>query len=97
MAAVELPAAGEPAAIVRFGDSTVMRYLSIALIVLLSAVVLAFMAQNLESVTVAFFAVRITLPLALLVVLVYFLGMVTGGALLSLVRSWIAHARSRPG
>jgi uncharacterized integral membrane protein len=75
----------------------VVRYLYIALIVLLTAVVLAFMAQNLESVTVSFFAIRITLPLALLVVLVYFLGMVTGGALLSLVRGWIAHARSRSG
>lgn len=71
-----------------------MRYVYITLIVLLSAVVLAFMAQNLESVTVSFFAIRITLPLALLVVLVYFLGMVTGGALLSLVRSWVAGARS---
>lgn len=74
-----------------------MRYVYIALIVLLTAVVLAFMVQNLESVTVSFFAVRITLPLALLVILVYFVGMVTGGALLSLVRSWIAHARVRPG
>ncbi len=74
-----------------------MRYVYIALIVLLTAVVLAFMVQNLESVTVSFFAIRITLPLALLVILVYFVGMVTGGALLSLVRSWIAHARSRSG
>lgn len=71
-----------------------LRYLYIALIVLLTAVVLAFMGQNLESVTVAFFAIRITLPLALLVILVYFLGMVTGGALLSLLRSWIARARA---
>jgi putative membrane protein len=74
-----------------------MRYVYIALIVLLTAVVLAFMVQNLESVTVSFFAIRITLPLALLVILVYFVGMVTGGALLSLVRSWITHARSRSG
>jgi putative membrane protein len=90
-------AAGRRAGIVRRGDPKVVRYLYIALIVLLTAVVLAFMAQNLESVTVSFFAIRITLPLALLVVLVYFLGMVTGGALLSLLRSWIAHARSRSG
>jgi putative membrane protein len=74
-----------------------MRYLYIALIALLSAVVLAFMAQNLELVTVAFFAIRITMPLALLVVLVYALGMVTGGALLSLLRAWIAHARAQRG
>ena len=71
-----------------------MRYVYITQIALLTAVVLAFMAQNLESVTVSFFAIRITLPQALLVVLVYILGMVTGGALLSLVRSWIAHARA---
>ncbi len=45
-----------------------MRYVYITLIALLTAVVLAFMAQNLESVTVSFFAIRITLPQALLYV-----------------------------
>jgi putative membrane protein len=73
-----------------------MRYVYITLIVLLTAVVLAFTLQNFELVTVSLFAMRITLPLALLAVLVYILGMVTGGALLSLLRNWIAHARVRP-
>lgn len=73
-----------------------MRYVYITLIVLLTAVVLAFTVQNIEPVTVALFALRITLPLALLVMLVYVLGMVTGGALLSLLRNWISHARVRP-
>ncbi len=73
-----------------------MRYVYITLIVLLTAVVLAFTLQNFELVTVSLFAMRITLPLALLAVLVYILGMVTGGALLSLLRNWIAHARMRP-
>lgn len=73
-----------------------MRVVYITLIVLLTAVVLAFTLQNFELVTVSLFAMRITLPLALLAVLVYILGMVTGGALLSLLRNWIAHARVRP-
>lgn len=73
-----------------------MRYVYITLIVLLTAVVLAFTVQNIEPVTVALFQLRITLPLALLVMLVYVLGMVTGGALLSLLRNWISHARVRP-
>lgn len=70
-----------------------MRHLYLALIALLAAVALAFMAQNLELVTVSFVAIRIALPLALLVVLVYVLGMATGGARL---RGRIKGARGKP-
>lgn len=64
-----------------------MRDLHIAIIVLLTIVVLAFKFQNLQSVTVEFFAFSMTMPGTLLVVLVYLLGMFTGGSLWSLCSS----------
>jgi uncharacterized integral membrane protein len=50
-----------------------MRYVYIALIVLLTAVVLIFMFQNLTSVTISFLGMSGTLPLSLLVIFVYVL------------------------
>ena len=71
-----------------------MRYVYITLIVLLTAVVLLFKFQNLTSVTIWLLGMSATLPISVLVIFVYVLGMVTGGALFSLVRSWI-HGRRR--
>ena len=70
-----------------------MRYVYIALIVLLTAVVLLFKFQNLTSVTVSLLGMSAILPLSVLVIFVYVLGMVTGGALFSLVRRWVRGAR----
>ena len=64
-----------------------MRYFYAGLIVLITAAVLVLMGQNLGSVTVSFFTVQITMPLFLLKVLIYFLGMVSGGSLVGFVRS----------
>jgi uncharacterized integral membrane protein len=64
-----------------------MRYVYLALIVAVTAAVLIFTFQNLASVTVVFMATRVTLPLTLLVLVVYVLGMLTGGALWSLLRA----------
>jgi putative membrane protein len=72
-----------------------MRYLYIALILLLTAVVLIFKFQNLTSVTVSLLSMSATLPASTLVILVYVLGMVTGSALFGLVRSWIHGATQR--
>jgi uncharacterized integral membrane protein len=70
-----------------------MRYLYIGLIVLFTAVVLLFKFQNLETATVSLFSASITLPLSILVIAVYVLGMLTGGCLLALLRTWISRAR----
>jgi uncharacterized integral membrane protein len=51
------------------------------------------MFQNLTSVTISFLGMSGTLPLSLLVIFVYVLGVVTGGALFSLVRRWVRGAR----
>jgi lipopolysaccharide assembly protein A len=69
-----------------------MRFVYIALVVLLTAAVLLFKFQNLSSVTLSFLSMNVTLPVSVMVIGVYVLGMVTGGALLSLVRGWVRGA-----
>lgn len=64
-----------------------MKLASIALIVLVTAAVLVFKLQNLTSVTVTFLTMSLTLPVTLFILLVYVLGMVSGGALWGLLRS----------
>jgi uncharacterized integral membrane protein len=63
-----------------------MRYVHIAIIVLLTALVLSFKLQNLQSVTLEFFSFGVTLPVTVLIVLIYVLGMFTGGSLWSLLK-----------
>jgi len=70
-----------------------MRYLYVGLIVAFTALVLLFKIQNLETATVSLFSASITLPLSVLVFAVYLLGMLTGGCLFALLRSWIGRAR----
>jgi uncharacterized integral membrane protein len=70
-----------------------MRYIYIALIILITIVVVTFKVQNIEIVTVSFLKVSLTLPLSLLILGVYFLGMFTGGAVISLIRSLIARSK----
>lgn len=71
------------------------RYLYIALIVIFAGVVLLFKIQNMESVTVSLFSMSVTLPTSVLVLLVYVLGMLTGGFVLGLLRTWTNKATSR--
>lgn len=73
-----------------------MRYVYIALIVVFTAIVTLFKFQNLEAATVSLFSASITLPLSVLVLLVYGLGMLTGGFVLALLRTWINRAGERP-
>jgi uncharacterized integral membrane protein len=70
-----------------------VRYVYIGLIVVLTAVVLLFKVQNLQTVTVSLFSASMTLPVSLLVIGIYVLGMFTGGTLVSLVRGRVAGAR----
>jgi len=71
------------------------RYLYIALIVVLAGIVLLFKIQNMESVTVSLFSMSVTLPTSVMVLLVYVLGMFTGGFVLGLLRTWTNKATSR--
>jgi len=64
-----------------------MRYGYIALAVLLTAVVLLFKFQNLDAVTVTLLTMKLTLPVSIYTLVVYVLGMMTGGALVGFMRS----------
>jgi len=66
---------------------------NITLIVALTAVVLLFKLQNLQTVTVSFLSLNFTLPVSVLLILVYVLGMVSGGSLSALLRTWVRGAR----
>lgn len=69
-----------------------MRYIYLALIVLITLAVVTFKVQNIETVTVSFLSSSLTVPLSFLVSGVYFFGMLTGGLVISLVRSWVRGA-----
>jgi len=71
-----------------------VRYLYAMLVILLTAAVLVFIGQNIGSVTVSYVTMRFTLPLSVLVALVYVLGMFTGGSLPGLFRSLFRQARN---
>lgn len=63
-----------------------MRWIHTAVIVALIAVTVIFAIQNLQSVTVSFLNLELSLPLAILVLLVYVLGMFTGGSAWALIK-----------
>lgn len=65
-----------------------MKYAHIALIVVFTALIVVFMAQNRATATVALFSSSITLPMWLLAVGIYILGMFTGSALTRVVKGW---------
>lgn len=73
-----------------------MRYAFLALIIVFLALIATFAFQNLQSVTVAFLGLQLTAPLAIMVALVYLLGMATGGGLFSFLRYSIHKATSKP-
>lgn len=73
-----------------------MRYVYIGLIVAFTALVVLFKFQNLETVTVSLFSASMTLSVSTLVMLLYVLGMLTGGSLFALMRGLIRRARRAP-
>lgn len=71
-----------------------MRWLHITVVAVLAIAFLIFALQNLQLVTAAFLGFSFTAPLALLFVVIYLLGMATGGSAWSLIR-WAWHG-SKP-
>jgi lipopolysaccharide assembly protein A len=71
-----------------------MRWFHIVVIAVLAIAILIFAFQNLQSVTVGFLGLAITAPLAVLFVVVYLLGMATGGSAWALIR-WAWHGSRR--
>ncbi len=70
-----------------------MRWLYLAIVVLFVAALVIFVFQNTQSVDVSFLALGVTLPLALLVFIVYVLGALTGGSFYALLRRSVAGSR----
>ena len=70
-----------------------MRWFHITIIILFAAATLIFALQNFEIVTMAFLGFSIRAPLAVLVAVVYVLGMVTGGSLWALLRRSLRESR----
>jgi len=63
-----------------------MRWVYLAVIAVLALVTLIFALQNFQSVTVAFLRLQLSAPLAVLIIIIYVLGMATGGSAWALVR-----------
>ena len=63
-----------------------MRWIYLAVIVLIAAAAIIFALQNFEIVTITFLGFNARVPLALLVAVAYLLGAATGGSLFALLR-----------
>ena len=70
-----------------------MRWLYLAIVVLFVAALIIFVFQNTQSVGISFLGLGATLPLALLVFVVYVLGALSGGSLYVLLRRSVAGSR----
>ena len=72
-----------------------MRWLYLAVIVLVAVATLIFALQNFEIVTMSFLSFKVRAPLAVVTTVVYVLGAATGGSLQALLRR--SYERSRQG
>jgi putative membrane protein len=72
-----------------------MRWLNITVVALFAIAILLFAIQNFQIVTLSFMGLSARAPLALLVAIVYLLGMATGGSLFALLRRSYEGSRRR--
>ena len=70
-----------------------MRWLYLAIVVVFVAALIIFIFQNTQSVDVSFLALGATLPLAIVVLVAYVLGALSGGSLYALLRRSVAGSR----
>ncbi len=74
-----------------------MRTLNVVFLVLLGAALAVFCVQNLSAVQVNYLAWNANIPIALLIFVVYLIGMVSGWGVFSLVRRTLNDAaKSKP-
>lgn len=75
-----------------------MRYLHLVVLVILACVTILFALQNLQTITVSFFDWSVTLPIALVVIGAYVLGMASGGSLIGFLRWTLQRSKKKvPG
>jgi hypothetical protein len=63
-----------------------MRWVHLAVIIVFVAAIIVFAAQNFQVTIVSFLGFSVRAPLALLAVIIYVVGMVTGGSLWAMLR-----------
>jgi lipopolysaccharide assembly protein A len=71
-----------------------MRWINFAVITIFATTLLIFAAQSFQTVAVYFLTFKMSAPHAVLIVVIYILGMVTGGGLGALIRQAFEGARS---
>ena len=79
-----------------FGYGGNMRVFYLVLLILLVGVTVLFAWQNLQTITVSFLNWSVTLPIAVVVIGVYALGMVSGGSVLAFLR-WTLRRTKKSG
>lgn len=72
-----------------------MRWFHTTVAAVLAIIVLAFAVQNFQTTTISLFNVKMSAPLAVVVAVVYVLGMLTGGSVVALFRWAIRDAVNR--
>jgi uncharacterized integral membrane protein len=70
-----------------------VRWIYLAIVVVFVAALIIFVFQNTQSVDVSFLALGVTLPLAILVLVAYVLGALSGGSMYALLRRSVAGSR----
>jgi lipopolysaccharide assembly protein A len=73
-----------------------LRWIYLAIVLLIAAATLIFALQNLQIVSVSFLGLALSAPLALMVFVVYVLGAATGGSLYALLRWSVQGSRRAP-
>ena len=63
-----------------------MRWVYLVIIALFGVAILIFAIQNLDGVTMSFLGFNLRAPLAVVAIIIYVLGALTGGSLLALLR-----------
>ena len=71
-----------------------MRRVYLIVIIVFVAAIVAFAIQNRELVTMSFLGLNVRAPLAVMAVIVYVLGAITGGSLFALLRRSVQATRS---
>jgi lipopolysaccharide assembly protein A len=72
-----------------------MRWVYLIIVVVFVAAIVIFGMQNREMVTISFLGFSLRAPLAILAVIVYVLGAITGGSLFALLRKSVRESRAR--
>lgn len=72
-----------------------MRHLYTSLIIIFSLLVFIFIFQNLTNVSIHFFSAVISMPISLLALMIYFIGMASGGVLVSSLRTAVQRATKK--